>query len=121
MLVSAPHYLLSLHRSCTRTCIPDIASVSIDQARKRYDELRLPKFNAYFAALDCYVNSLNSAIPDSLLPPTGNPFDVVSMQFCMHYAFESEQKARTMMENVSSWLRPGGTFVGTIPNASWLL
>ncbi|KAI0086653.1 mRNA capping enzyme-domain-containing protein [Irpex rosettiformis] len=99
----------------------DIASVSIDQARKRYEELRLPKFSAYFATLDCYINSLSSAIPDSHLPPTGNPFDVVSMQFCMHYAFESEQKARTMMENVSSWLRPGGTFVGTIPNASWLL
>ncbi|KAI0693907.1 mRNA capping enzyme-domain-containing protein [Cytidiella melzeri] len=99
----------------------DIASVSVDQARKRYEELRSTKFAAYFAAADCYMQSLSSALPDSILPPLGNPFDVVSMQFCMHYAFESEKKARTMIENVSTWLRPGGTFIGTIPNASWLL
>ncbi|KAI0340167.1 hypothetical protein BDW22DRAFT_445562 [Trametopsis cervina] len=99
----------------------DIASVSIDQARKRYDELRMPKFSAYFTAADCYATSLSAALPDIILPPSGKPFDVVSMQFCMHYAFESEQKARTMMENVSAWLRPGGTFIGTTPNATWLL
>jgi len=49
------------------------------------------------------------------------PFDVVSMQFCMHYAFESVRKARCMLENVSHWLRPGGAFIGTIPNADQLL
>jgi len=43
------------------------------------------------------------------------------MQFCMHYAFETVQKARIMLENVSRWLRPGGIFVGTIPNAEQLL
>ncbi|KAF7338460.1 mRNA cap guanine-N7 methyltransferase [Mycena venus] len=43
------------------------------------------------------------------------------MQFCMHYAFESIQKARCMLDNVSRWLRPGGTFIGTIPNADQLL
>jgi len=39
----------------------------------------------------------------------------------MHYAFETEQKARIMLENVSRWLRPGGIFVGTIPNSDQLL
>lgn len=43
------------------------------------------------------------------------------MQFCMHYAFESDAKVRCMLENVTRWLRPGGVFVGTIPNADQLL
>lgn len=43
------------------------------------------------------------------------------MQFCMHYAFESLQKVRTMLKNVSDYLRPGGIFLGTIPNSDLLL
>ena len=56
-----------------------------------------------------------------MLPPEAQPFDVVSMQFCMHYAFESVQKARMMLENVTRWLRTGGVFVGTVPNAELLM
>lgn len=48
-------------------------------------------------------------------------FDVVTMQFCMHYAFETEKKARVMLDNVSKYLRPGGRFVGTIPNEAVLM
>jgi len=40
---------------------------------------------------------------------------VVSMMFCMHYAFESENKCRNMLRNVSGALRKGGRFIGTIP------
>jgi len=43
------------------------------------------------------------------------------MQFCMHYAFESVAKVRCMLTNVTRWLRPGGVFVGTVPNAEQLL
>jgi mRNA (guanine-N7-)-methyltransferase len=48
-------------------------------------------------------------------------FDTVSMQFCLHYAFENEKKARTMLQNVSSQLRSGGHFIGTIPDANWIV
>ncbi|KAF7322820.1 mRNA cap guanine-N7 methyltransferase [Mycena chlorophos] len=95
----------------------DIAAVSIEQARSRFHERRNP-FEATFAALDCYSEPLSKAFPPAKLAA---PFDVVSMQFCMHYAFESIQKARCMLENVSRWLRKGGVFVGTIPNAEQLL
>ncbi|KAH8117462.1 mRNA-methyltransferase [Phellopilus nigrolimitatus] len=105
----------------------DIASVSIEQARSRYSSSAAAnsskgpaRFTAFFAALDCYNNSL-STVPDVPLPPRAAPFDVVSMQFCMHYAFESVQKARVMLENVTRWLRKGGRFIGTIPNDKWLL
>lgn len=50
------------------------------------------------------------AVPRKLLEPK---FDTISMQFCMHYAFESETKVRQMLENISDSLRTGGTFLGT--------
>ncbi|THH19669.1 hypothetical protein EUX98_g8726 [Antrodiella citrinella] len=82
----------------------DIAAVSVDQARERYSTLRGPKFSAAFAAADCYTQLLSASLPpsmtQSILPPHGQPFDVVSMQFCMHYAFESEYKTRTMLQNL---------------------
>ncbi|KAJ6623431.1 mRNA capping enzyme-domain-containing protein [Mycena sp. CBHHK59/15] len=96
----------------------DIAAVSIDQARSRWQQLRGPSFDATFAALDCYTEPLSKAFTPAKL---SQPFDVVSMQFCMHYAFESVHKARCMLDNVSRWLRPGGSFIGTIPNAEQLL
>lgn len=95
----------------------DIASVSVDQARGRYEGLRNSRFRAQFAALDCYNESLTSAFSPASLSV---PFDVVSMQFCMHYAFETERKARCMLDNVARYLRPGGIFIGTIPNAELL-
>ena len=44
-------------------------------------------------------------------------FDVVSLMFCMHYAFESEEKIRGMLRNVAGALRRGGRFIGTIPSS----
>lgn len=103
----------------------DIAAVSVDQARDRWNSLRGPKFSASFAATDCYSNVLSASLPpsmvDTIFPPKAQPFDVVSMQFCMHYAFETEQKVRTMLHNVTHWLRPGGVFVGTVPNGNLLM
>ncbi|KAJ6513875.1 guanine-N(7)-methyltransferase domain-containing protein [Mycena vitilis] len=96
----------------------DIAAVSVDQARSRWQQQRGPSFDATFAALDCYTEPLSKAFSPAKL---ATPFDVVSMQFCMHYAFESIHKARCMLDNVSRWLRPGGAFIGTIPNADQLL
>ncbi|KAF8580667.1 guanine-N(7)-methyltransferase [Ramaria rubella] len=96
----------------------DIAAVSVDQARTRWAQLRHQRFDAQFAALDCYTEPITSALPASVFT---RPFDAVSMQFCMHYAFESVSKARMMLENVSKHLRTGGVFLGTVPNADFLL
>jgi len=97
----------------------DVAAISVDQAQARWESLsRSTRFDATFATLDCYSEPLARGIPRSRLT---QPFDVVSMQFCMHYAFESEAKVRCMLENVTTYLRRGGIFVGTIPNADQLL
>jgi mRNA (guanine-N7-)-methyltransferase len=50
----------------------------------------------------------------------GGGFDVVSMMFCMHYSFESEEKARGMLRNVAGALKKGGRFLGVIPNSDVL-
>ena len=48
-------------------------------------------------------------------------FDLVNCQFALHYSFETEQKANAMMHNVAAKLKPGGMFVGTVPNANWIV
>lgn len=96
----------------------DIAANSVEQAHGRWKSMRQARFDATFAALDCYTESLSQGFPPAKLV---QPFDVVSMQFCMHYAFETINKARIMLDNVSRWLRPGGIFLGTIPNSEQLL
>ncbi|KAF9571781.1 mRNA cap guanine-N7 methyltransferase [Mortierella alpina] len=93
----------------------DIASKSIEQARERYRTMRNPPFEAYFHAMDCYSEPISNVVPPEQV------FDMVSMQFCLHYSFETETKARMMLHNVTSQLKPGGVFIGTIPDAYWIV
>uniref|UniRef100_A0A183DMD4 mRNA (guanine-N(7))-methyltransferase n=1 Tax=Gongylonema pulchrum TaxID=637853 RepID=A0A183DMD4_9BILA len=44
-------------------------------------------------------------------------FDLCSCQFSLHYCFESEKQARRMIQNAVERLRPGGYFIGTLPDA----
>ncbi|KPV75839.1 uncharacterized protein RHOBADRAFT_52859 [Rhodotorula graminis WP1] len=92
----------------------DIAAVSIAQAQQRYDTMRGQRFPARFFTLDCFENPIEEVLPPHAV---ARPFDVVSMQFCMHYAFETEAKVRMMLANVARYLKPGGVFVGTIPDS----
>ena len=43
--------------------------------------------------------------------------DLVSCQFSFHYCFESLPSAECMLRNAAECLRPGGFFIGTIPDA----
>ena len=112
----------------------DPAAVSIEQARGRYNEMRQRNrraLRAEFHVRDAYSQWIGD-IPvirdighDPNVGPEGGGnsrwggggFDVVSMMFCMHYAFESEAKARGMLRNVAGALKKGGRFIGVIPNS----
>ena len=120
----------------------DPAEVSIEQARERYTQMRSggrggrggsggyhggrPQrtFDAEFFAEDAFAYSLGDIPlirevgfgPGSRWGPAGG-FDVVSMMFCMHYAFENEVKAKGMLANVAGSLKKGGRFIGVIPNS----
>ncbi|KAG0147205.1 hypothetical protein CROQUDRAFT_656311 [Cronartium quercuum f. sp. fusiforme G11] len=96
----------------------DIAKVSVEQAEQRYQDGSRHKFSAKFTALDCFTVDISTVLKPKEL---ARPFDAVSLQFCMHYAFESEAKVRTMLRNVSANLIKGGVFIGTIPDPDLLL
>lgn len=116
----------------------DPAEVSLDQARERHAEMQhtcgrggrggraQQMFDAVFIAQDAFGHSIaNIPVVRSIgFDPSapnqrrgGGGFDVVSMMFCMHYAFESEAKTRGMLQNVAGSLKKGGRFIGTIPNS----
>ncbi|GAB2258789.1 hypothetical protein Droror1_Dr00014949 [Drosera rotundifolia] len=49
------------------------------------------------------------------------PFDVCSCQFAMYYSWSTEARAWRALENVSKLLRPGGIFIGTMPDANVII
>ncbi|KAL2870495.1 mRNA (guanine-N7)-methyltransferase [Aspergillus lucknowensis] len=119
----------------------DPAEISIAQARDRYNSMKTgrgprqrrgPIFHAEFAPKDCFGEWLGD-VPivqqvgiDANVGPGGSVmasrwggggFDVVASMFTMHYAFESEEKARQMLRNVAGCLKKGGRFLGVGPNS----
>lgn len=96
--------------------IPQNIQARRDRDSKRYN------FEACFATGDLFTYTIPeileknfSGIVDALFP-----VDTVSMQFSFHYAWETEEKVRTMLTNVTRSLRPGGTFIGTIPSSDFI-
>eukprot|EP01118_Nematostelium_gracile_P000365 TRINITY_DN10381_c0_g1_i1.p1 TRINITY_DN10381_c0_g1~~TRINITY_DN10381_c0_g1_i1.p1 ORF type:complete len:190 (-),score=39.02 TRINITY_DN10381_c0_g1_i1:22-591(-) len=95
----------------------DIAENSVRQACDRYNEMKNPSFPAFFMSADCWKKGFLASLPDHL---KNLKFDVVSCQFAFHYAFETEERARGALYNISSRLMEGGIFVGTIPDSCLL-
>ena len=94
--------------------LADVAHVSVQHARERYVTSRdglLRLFPALFIAADCFGTRFVGNLDPEL------HFDLVSCQFAFHYAFESEERLRMALGNISERLRPGGFFIGTVPNA----
>lgn len=89
---------------------------------KRNRDSRRYNFDACLATGDLFSYSL----PEILEPNFPGimdglfPVDCVSMQFSFHYAWETEQKVRTVLTNITKSLRPGGTFIGTIPSSDFI-
>ncbi|XP_062342519.1 mRNA cap guanine-N7 methyltransferase [Osmerus eperlanus] len=96
----------------------DIAEVSVDQCRSRYDDMKKRGnphdriFSAEFIAADCTKELLSDKLQDPDMS-----FDVCSCQFVYHYSFETQQQADMMLRNACERLRPGGFFIGTTPDA----
>jgi mRNA (guanine-N7-)-methyltransferase len=113
----------------------DPADTSIQQAQDRYNQMRRgrrPIFDARFVTKDCFGQWIGEVgiVREVGIDPNagtgtisrfgGGGFDVVTMMFSMHYSFESEEKVKTMLRNVSGSLKKGGRFIGTVPNSDVL-
>ncbi|EGV66649.1 mRNA cap guanine-N7 methyltransferase [Yamadazyma tenuis ATCC 10573] len=116
----------------------DISDASIREAYSRYEknkvrfksnfgggshrDSRKYNFQSFFATGDLF----NYSIPDILEPNFPGiidnvfPVDAVSNQFSLHYAFETEDKIRCLINNVAKSLKTGGKFVGTIPSSDFI-
>uniref|UniRef100_A0A2P2L6G6 mRNA (guanine-N(7))-methyltransferase n=1 Tax=Rhizophora mucronata TaxID=61149 RepID=A0A2P2L6G6_RHIMU len=100
----------------------DIAEGSIEDCRTRYNgdadhHQRRKKFTfpARLICGDCYEAQLDKLLADDA------PFDMCSCQFALHYSWSTETRARRALANVSALLRPGGIFIGTMPDANVII
>ncbi|VAH15053.1 unnamed protein product [Triticum turgidum subsp. durum] len=99
----------------------DIAEGSIKDCMTRYngdaDQQRRKKFSfpARLICADCYETRLDEYLCEDA------PFDICSCQFAMHYSWSTEARARQALANISALLRPGGTFIGTMPDANVII
>ncbi|EDO17552.1 hypothetical protein Kpol_534p32 [Vanderwaltozyma polyspora DSM 70294] len=96
----------------------DISNASIQEAHKRYQSMKNLDYQVILITGDCFGESLGKVVEP--FPQCRFPCDVVSAQFCLHYAFETEEKARRTMINISKSLRIGGYFFGTIPDSEFI-
>lgn len=108
--------------SITHLICTDIAEVSMQQCEERYKTMmdrnrksQKPKrlFTAEFFACDSTLQRLREKYRDPSIE-----LDLVSCQFAFHYCFESLKQAECMIRNAAECLRPGGYFIGTIPDAN---
>ncbi|KAJ7949512.1 mRNA cap guanine-N7 methyltransferase [Quillaja saponaria] len=100
----------------------DIAEGSIEDCRTRYNgdaahHMHRKKFTfpARLMSGDCYEVTLDRVLAEDA------PFDVCSCQFALHYSWSTKARARRALANVSALLRPGGTFIGTMPDANVII
>lgn len=89
---------------------------------KRNRDSRRYNFDACLATGDLFSHPL----PEILEPNFPGimdglfPVDAVSVQFSFHYAWETESKVRMVLSNITKSLRPGGTFIGTMPSSDFI-
>jgi len=101
----------------------DFAEKAIEEARSRYSSLvhdrKAEKKDEYKAAF--FVGDLMSGVTFEKLASAGyKSFNVVSLQFMLHYFAETEFTMRTFFTSIRKFLRPGGRVLGTIPSCEVL-
>jgi mRNA (guanine-N7-)-methyltransferase len=112
------------------TFLVDISVESVREARRRWlnDRQRgrrhVPR--AAFVVADVGTISFLEHEPIASWLASANspgrlPARTVSCQMAMHYCFDTEERARRFLANVSACLAPGGTFVGTMIDSARLV
>lgn len=102
-----------------RYCGIDISRQAVEDATARFVEgaATVSGLEAKFIRADLGAVDLSRA---GVLEET-EQFDAISIQFALHYLFQTEQRALTFFRNIANRLAPGGVFLGTIPDAAVLV
>jgi len=101
----------------------DISRQAVDDAAKRFNDMcgsgkgSAHSVSAKFAQADLGCTDLGER---GFLAPD-EKFDVISVQFALHYLFQSEKRALSFFRNIAGRLVTGGVFLGTIPDAAKLV
>lgn len=97
----------------------DFAEAAIAEARGRYASIVGASGGEVPATF--YVGDLQAPdVYDQLERDGHRAFDVISVQFALHYLAESEDAMRTFLRRICRLLRPGGRVLGTIPSSEAL-
>ena len=95
----------------------DSADGAVAEARTRFAAKTGHRCRAKYAVADCFAGAL--VLPEGC--GDAGFFDVVGCMFAAHYAFASAAGAARLMATVARALRPGGVFLGTVPDAAQVL
>ncbi|GAB2276847.1 hypothetical protein Dimus_011558 [Dionaea muscipula] len=90
----------------------DVETSGITQTREAWESQRKAYTSDFFELDPCL---------ESLEPHLQDKSNIADFVFCMQHlqlCFESEEKARILLQNVSSTLKPGGYFLGITPDSS---
>jgi mRNA (guanine-N7-)-methyltransferase len=87
----------------------DLVDANITEARRRHEATRC-MFGAHFMVGD-FTEALDLT----------SRYDIVSCMFAMHYAWDTEARARQVMKNAAERLKSDGTFLVTVPDFTEIL
>ncbi|KAJ9540220.1 hypothetical protein OSB04_026726 [Centaurea solstitialis] len=90
----------------------DEASSGVREVREAW-ESRRKTYTSEFYELDPCIENLEANLGDK-----GNTADIVCCMQHLQFCFESEEKVRRLMQNVSSLLKPGGYLMGITLDSS---
>jgi mRNA (guanine-N7-)-methyltransferase len=91
----------------------DIEIAYIKEAIRRYNNMKIKQDVDYrFYVIQNNDDFITALKRKDML----REYDIVSCQFCLHYFASSEEMMHETLKNVSKVLKPGGVFIGTVPN-----
>lgn len=103
----------------------DIADVSIEQCKERYQELSKtlrpngPDIRGEFFVADLTRVDIGKKLAE--LNCIKDKFHLASSQFSLHYSFESYEQAVSYIGNASKYLEKAGVFIGSYPDGPKLV
>lgn len=94
----------------------DIEPAYIKEAIKRFKKLHVKANYKFYViqANDSFFSTLNKRQLPLL-------YDVISCQFCFHYFASSMERLHEIFGHISTCLKKGGHFIGTVPNGEKIM